>query len=78
MYWQLTRKDITGILVAIAILAVVFVAFVGYANVGQQVNWGFGPEWECTNPGKGGPVCVKRQPERGDRPATIVRAAKPN
>jgi hypothetical protein len=80
MYWPLlTRKDITGILAAIALLALfVFVALVGHATLGQQTNWGFGPEWECTYPGKGDPVCIKRVPAKDDRAVTIVRAAKPN
>jgi hypothetical protein len=47
-----------------AILAVVVVAVVKFPNFaynfGSTGNWGFGPDWECSYPGKGDPVCVKK------------------
>jgi hypothetical protein len=27
----------------------------------RSPNAGFGPDWDCTNPGPGGLVCVKRE-----------------
>jgi hypothetical protein len=69
MYWRLlslTRKDVVGILLAIALLVVIFVAFVGRIYWAHSANWGFGPEWACTNPGQGGPVCVKRGASKAD------------
>jgi hypothetical protein len=61
MNWPyLTREEIAGILLLIVVLAGVFFAWVILPNSGLMTNWGFGPEWECSNPGKGGPVCVKR------------------
>jgi hypothetical protein len=78
MYWQLlTRKDVLGIVAAVALLAVVFLAYVNYPGYGQPANWGFGPDWQCTNPGEG-PVCVKRQSGKVDDPTAIVRAVRPN
>ncbi len=62
MNWPyLTRQDIAGILLLIVVLAGVFFAWVILPNAGLMTKWGFGPEWECSNPGKGGPVCVQRR-----------------
>jgi hypothetical protein len=77
MYWRLamlTRKDTVGILLASALFAVVAVAFVFFPNGAQQANWGFGLEWECTNPGKG-PVCVRKQSAGERSPGQPVPAS---
>jgi hypothetical protein len=52
----LQRGDVVIFLVAafLIVAAVVFFEFHVFEN------WGFGPDWECTNPGYGGPVCVKK------------------
>jgi hypothetical protein len=61
MHWPyLTRADIIGILTAIVIVGGLLVVWVMWLNVRAVTNLGFGPEWTCSNPGKGGPVCVKR------------------
>lgn len=68
MYWRLaalTRRDTVGILLASALFAAVTVAYVFFPNGAQRANWGFGPDWECTNPGKG-PICVRKR-SAGDR-----------
>jgi hypothetical protein len=77
MYWRLrtlTRRDISGILLAIVLLAALAFLFVVFPNLGQQTNEGFGPEWDCTNPGQGGPICVKKQPIQGE---VQVRTGQP-
>lgn len=62
MNWRLlTWKEIAGFLLVIG-LVVVFVAFLSYANFPTKLQAppGFGPDWSCTYPGKGDPVCVKK------------------
>jgi hypothetical protein len=64
MYWYvrtLSRAEIGSILLAIALLAAVAYFFLAFPSFGRQTNDGFGPEWDCTNPGDGGPICVKKQ-----------------
>jgi hypothetical protein len=68
MYWRLRTlppRDIGGILLAIVLLAALALFFLLFPNLSQQTNNGFGPEWDCTNPGQGGPVCIKKQPIEG-------------
>jgi hypothetical protein len=67
MNWRLwTWMDYTGLLL-VAVLVVsallVFVELPGFLNfniVGTRAN--LGPDWTCTYPGKGDPVCIKKQP----------------
>jgi hypothetical protein len=76
MYWPyLTRKDIVGILLAIAILLAIFLAYLARVYWGDVPNWGFGPEWECTNPGQGEPVCVRRRSATEGTPTPSAPAA---
>jgi len=60
--WRLlTWKDIASFPLVIG-LVVVFVGFFSYANFQTKLQAppGFGPDWSCTHPGKGDPVCVKK------------------
>ena len=53
----LRRGDVAAIFLLAAFLivaAVVSVEFLVFENRG------FGPDWECSNPGYGGSVCVKK------------------
>jgi hypothetical protein len=60
----LRRGDIMAVLVFIALAAVITIVIVKTAPFSYQAssNAGFGPGWTCTNPGKGGPVCIKDVP----------------
>ncbi len=67
MNWRLwTWKDYAGLLlVALMIggLLAVYVELPGFVNTrvsGTKAN--LGPDWHCTYPGKGDPVCLKKQP----------------
>jgi hypothetical protein len=61
MNWRLLqRRDFVAILLAIAVLGVVFFGYVKASSSDRKSNWGFGPEWTCTNPGDGERVCVKK------------------
>ncbi|MGA7999216.1 MAG: hypothetical protein WCA28_30500 [Bradyrhizobium sp.] len=53
--------DFVGIAFIIAILGLFVIAAVGYPNAfHEKTNSGFGPEWDCTQTGNSGPICVKR------------------
>jgi hypothetical protein len=52
----LQRRDILAALLALLISAGLLVAATGW----MTSNVGFGPGWTCTNPGSGGPVCIKQ------------------
>jgi hypothetical protein len=60
--------DVRTILRVTALIIVVPI-LIGFAVLAQMrlfstngTGWGFGPEWDCTYPGKGDPVCIKRTP----------------
>jgi hypothetical protein len=67
IYWwgrSLGSRDIA------AILIVVVLAAAGLAVMGRfdwiSLNWGFGPDWTCTHPGQGEPICIKEAPARSN------------
>ena len=67
MTWPyLTRGDIGGIVLLIVILAVVLFASVKGPQLSQRMNYGFGSDWVCASPGKGGPICVKHPATTSD------------
>jgi hypothetical protein len=71
MVWPyLTARDISGILIAVALIAAVIFASVASPLIRTRTNYGFGPEWDCANPGKGQSVCIKHAPpsESATRP----------
>jgi hypothetical protein len=53
---NLQRSDIIAALFALVILAGLLVAATGWVTL----NNGFGPDWDCTQPGSGDPVCIKK------------------
>jgi hypothetical protein len=55
----LPRADVFGILLAMVVLVVAACGWwLAPASI-KKTNFGFGPEWDCASPGKGGPICVK-------------------
>ena len=56
----LSRGTVMSVLVLAAFLVALFFAYARFSTPGPAGNWGFGPDWECSHPGKGDPVCVKR------------------
>jgi hypothetical protein len=65
MDWRrITRGDVAGLLVVAVIvigLLVTYVDLPGFLNpntTGTKAS--LGPDWTCTYPGKGDPVCVKK------------------
>jgi hypothetical protein len=52
-----------GDIAAIVLATVLFGCCAAYGLFPDKVPWrssGFGPEWECKNPGHGEPVCIKK------------------
>ncbi len=57
----LARGEVKAILLLAAILAVLAVAYLRFPMfswLGYDV--GLGPDWDCSHPGKGEAVCVKK------------------
>ena len=54
-----SRRDAAAVVVLIAIVAVFAFAAVMHGGWGRPRD--LGPDWDCTNPGQGDPVCVKKQ-----------------
>jgi hypothetical protein len=48
-----------GLIFGLLLLAAVLVAAVMFPAT-QNINAGFGREWECTAQGQGGPTCIKK------------------
>jgi len=59
--YLMTRKDIAAILLLIAVAGGLLFVHVVAPKLGSS-NSGFGPNWECTNPGEGESVCIKKLP----------------
>ena len=67
MNWRLwTRGDFIAILLVIAVLGAIFLVSVNDSSLGRTSHPRFGPEWTCTYPGYGGPVCVKKTLSKSD------------
>jgi hypothetical protein len=59
--WRtLRRGDVVAIFLLAAFMGIAVIAAVKFPNFNRTGNWRFGPDWECTYPGKGEPVCVKK------------------
>jgi hypothetical protein len=68
-YLLLRRLRDFGIILLVVVAGAAALAGVAYMqSSGRAMNWGFGPEWQCSWPGKGGPVCIKH-PSPIDKPA---------
>jgi hypothetical protein len=63
----LRRGDLLAILLAIALVG----GFIVPASFGRWhvlPNFGFGSDWGCMWPGRGGPVCFQEPPEKPAKP----------
>ena len=50
------REIVVGLAVLAVVAGVIALSWLPY----RSANSGFGPDWDCTSPGHGEPVCVKR------------------
>jgi hypothetical protein len=67
-YLRLRRLRDFGVILLVVVAGAATVAGAAYLQSSGAANWGFGPEWQCLWPGKGGPVCIKH-PKSIDMPA---------
>jgi hypothetical protein len=59
--WRtLRRGDVVAIFLLAAFVGIAVIAVVKFPNLSRTGSLRFGPDWECTYPGKGEPVCVKK------------------
>jgi hypothetical protein len=57
----LAPRDVIGVLILIVLLFLFFLFKILEPEVIRRINYGFGPEWDCANPGKiSGLNCIKR------------------
>ena len=49
-----------GLIFAAALIGVVLAVYVLFPINMQKAPAGFGPDWECTAQGQGGPTCIKK------------------
>lgn len=71
-WYEVTRKEI--VMAVVVLLAVGAVAFASYKlSTGRMgANWGFGPDWECSNfMGQSDLVCHKKKPQDAVPPAVV-------
>jgi hypothetical protein len=54
------RGDIAGIVLVVLFLGAALLGSLVLPDVARNVNFGFGPEWDCFPAGHGDPVCIKR------------------
>ncbi|HVY98308.1 MAG TPA: hypothetical protein VHA35_02320 [Dongiaceae bacterium] len=55
----------TIVLVATVILAVAILLVDAFFHYPSWYARGFDPEWNCSNPGDGGPICIRNGPVPG-------------
>jgi hypothetical protein len=59
--WRtLRRGDVVAIFLLAAFMGIAVIAVVMFPHLSRTGSLRFGPDWECTYPGKGEPVCVKK------------------
>ncbi|MGA2793551.1 MAG: hypothetical protein ABSE69_08450 [Roseiarcus sp.] len=59
-YLRLRRLKNAGLLLLALAAVGALVGAGGYLQSSARTgNWGFGPDWRCSLPGKGGPICIK-------------------
>ena len=70
--YNLQRGDILAALFALVILSGLLVAATGWV----KLNNGFGPGWDCTQPGSGDPVCTKKSPLRPSKQPPLAHVGE--
>jgi hypothetical protein len=68
--WPAPQKgEICAIILVAAIASVLMFTLIKPLRFDPTLNNGFGPGWECSNPGWGEPVCIKKLPPASERPS---------
>ncbi len=64
MPWRfIARRDLLAIVLGAVLIVVLAFVYVKVTPAVRKANGGFGPEWECENPGRGDPICIKKPVE---------------
>lgn len=60
--WPYPRRgDVKGILFIVVLLGLISSGFFyRFRNYEWPINYGFGPEWDCTLVPNGQPICIKK------------------
>jgi hypothetical protein len=57
--------DILFVIMSIVVVVLILsLSLAGVKPLPSTINYGFGPGWDCSNPGRGGPICMKHLPPR--------------
>ncbi|MFL6804381.1 MAG: hypothetical protein ACJ8FM_10370 [Xanthobacteraceae bacterium] len=70
MNWRVSiRGEIAAILLVAALLGAILLASIEFPNFSwySMTNRGFGPGWECTNPGVGEAICIKNPSAKAEK-----------
>ncbi|RWB19350.1 MAG: hypothetical protein EOQ40_20080 [Mesorhizobium sp.] len=60
MNWPHLRPgDITGVLFVVVLVGIVVLLLLLFRGLRRNENFGFGPEWQCTQMEQGDPICVR-------------------
>jgi hypothetical protein len=51
---------VTVLILGVALVYIDLLGFLSFNLLGRKAS--LGPDWTCTYPGKGDPVCLKKQP----------------
>jgi len=62
IWWNIRKGDAAAVVLAAVILSALLFAAVKSPGGWPLFNGGFGPDWDCSNPGEGGVVCIKKAP----------------
>jgi hypothetical protein len=65
MLWQIRlwgAREILAAIIVFLMLASLLAAMIWYPEINNPGRE-FGPEWTCSQPGQGDPVCVKNVPQ---------------
>jgi hypothetical protein len=61
---RLTLRDVKGALLLFVFVILLLLGAVFGPEMARRTNYGFGPEWDCVNPGKvSGLTCIKHSPQ---------------
>lgn len=61
-YWvQRKPGDVAGALAVVVLLIAAIFMWLNFPLFPPRANFGFGPDWQCTYPGRGEPICVKSE-----------------
>jgi hypothetical protein len=55
-----TRGDVMGILFIVVLLGLISSSFFYWFPNSKPINYGFGPDWDCTLVPNGQPICIKK------------------